>query len=105
MGCSPVGDGSVMRTRSALVLGTLLVTAALRELAAAPEAAREVLCGGLPGTIWGTERPNMLHATSGPHVIGGLGGDDGIYGWDGVDLTCGGPGDDTTWGGNGTNRM
>ena len=108
MGCCRVGGGSVMKTRTGVVLGALSVAVALLPLVVAPEAAGAagaVLCGGLPATIWGTEGPNMLHGTSAPDVIAGLGGDDVIYGYDGADLICGGPGNDTIWGGNGTNRM
>jgi PKD repeat protein len=62
-------------------------------------------CGGLPATIVGTNRRNVITGTPRRDIIHGRGGNDLIRGLGGNDLICGGPGRDTLQGGRGRDRL
>lgn len=58
-------------------------------------------CHGVPATLVGTPRSDILTGTTGRDVIVGLGGSDSIYGRDGADRICGGDGRDFVFGDQG----
>ncbi|HJV09354.1 MAG TPA: calcium-binding protein [Acidimicrobiales bacterium] len=62
-------------------------------------------CDGLPATIVGTAKNDLILGTPGDDVIVGLGGVDSIDGAGGNDAICGGDGDDLLSGGAGDNRI
>jgi len=71
-------------------------------------------CDGLPATIWGTARDDVLSGTRGSDVIVARGGDDRVTAGAGDDLVClgdgddiaiGGPGNDTIFGGDGRDAI
>jgi Ca2+-binding RTX toxin-like protein len=73
-----------------------------------------VMCQGLPATIVGTERDDVIQGTPGRDVIASLGGNDQINAFGGDDTLCGGDGndlllgfggDDTLVGGPGDDRL
>ncbi len=59
------------------------------------------LCNGLPATIIGTERNDVINGTNGDDVIVSLGGADNVAGKAGDDVICLGDGNDTINGGQG----
>ena len=69
------------------------------------EPADSSACDGVPTTIVGTERADVLRGTPGRDVISGEGGDDTLVGLGGNDLLCGGAGDDQLGGGPGQDRL
>ena len=62
-------------------------------------------CNGVPATIIGTSRHDVIRGTLGDDVIVGLGGNDLIDGLGGNDLICGGDGNDTLYGGAGNDTL
>ena len=64
-----------------------------------------VTCLGVPATIVGTNKDDVLLGTPGPDVIAGLNGKDVIHGQGGDDLLCGDEGVDEIRGGEGNDRM
>ena len=65
----------------------------------------QVMCLGMPATICGDDRDNVIHGTSGPDVIHGLGGNDIIFGRGGDDLICGGDGNDIIFAEGGNDKI
>jgi hypothetical protein len=63
------------------------------------------LCWGLPPTIVGTDRNDILLGTPGDDVIDGRGGNDLIIGGSGNDVICGGAGNDILIGGPGNDVL
>lgn len=77
-------------------------------LAAAPTARAEasaVTCAGLPVTIEGTARRDVLVGTPGDDVISGGSGADRIHAGGGDDVVCGGRGADRLLGEEGNDRL
>jgi len=62
-------------------------------------------CLGVPATIVGTNRADVLVGTDGPDVIWAGEGDDVIYARGGDDLVCAGAGADVVYGGAGDDRL
>ncbi|NTW97353.1 MAG: hypothetical protein HGB28_02255 [Oscillochloris sp.] len=62
-------------------------------------------CNGVPATIVGTARRDVIRGTPGADVIVGLGGNDLIDGRGGNDMICGGDGNDTLDGGAGNDVL
>lgn len=58
-------------------------------------------CDGVPATIVGTLRDDVLFGTEGDDVIHALAGNDTVWGFGGNDIICGGPGRDSLDGGDG----
>ncbi len=72
---------------------------------AAPAAVSPVRCAGVPATIVGTPRRDVIHGTPGRDVIVAMGGDDLVHGRGGDDLICLGAGADTAFGGMGSDTI
>ena len=71
-------------------------------------------CNGIPATIVGTEKSEVIHGTKGNDVIVALGGHDNVFGGKGDDLICAGDGadkvegqngNDVVFGGNGPDKL
>ncbi len=68
-------------------------------------AAVVVRCAGVPATIVGTARRDVIRGTPRRDVIAAQGGDDLVYGMGGNDLICLGAGNDTAFGGMGSDTL
>lgn len=91
-----------------------LAPAAPPPAAGAETAAAVVRCAGVPATIVGTARRDVIRGTPGRDVVAAMGGDDLVQGLGGDDMIClgpgsdravGGPGDDAVLGGRGGDRV
>jgi len=88
-------------TTIAIILSFVFMFAGLLFMATSIVHAQVPTCNGLPATILGTERSDIIRGTDGPDVIVGLGGYDRINGMGGDDIICGGPGFDVIHGDDG----
>ncbi|MGD9570267.1 MAG: calcium-binding protein [Thermoleophilia bacterium] len=68
-------------------------------------AAAVVRCAGVPATIVGTARRDVIRGTPRRDVIAAMGGDDLVRGMGGGDLICLGAGQDTAFGGMGSDTL
>lgn len=67
--------------------------------------AEVVRCAGVPATIVGTPRRDVIRGTPGRDVVAAMGGDDMVRGLGGDDLICLGPGADSAFGGMGSDTL
>jgi hypothetical protein len=89
------------RTWAAALAATVLTSAGLAMVGAAPAAAIDLCPDGLPvNLIVGTRNADQLVGTDGPDIILGLGGGDRIEGRGGEDLIYGAGGNDVLLGGD-----